>query len=51
MSKVIKISDSTSMKLKELMKSLDETGCSSEEKMKARKIFKIYLDGKAEINK
>jgi len=50
MSKVIKISDSTSLKLKELMKSLDETGCSSEEKIKARKIFKIYLDGKAEIN-
>ena len=51
MSKVINISDSTSWKLKELMKSLDETGCSPEEKMKARKIFKIYLDGKAEINK
>ena len=26
-------------------------GCSSEEKLKAGKIFKIYLDGKAEINK
>ena len=25
-------------------------GCSSEEKLKARKIFKIYLNGKAEIN-
>ena len=51
MGKVIKISDSTSLKLKELMKSLDETGCSSEEKIKARQIFKIYLDGKAETNK
>ena len=50
MSKVIKISDSTSLKLKELMKSLDETGCKPEEKIKAKKIFKIYLDGKAEIN-
>ena len=50
MSKVIKISDSTSLKLKELMKSLEETGCSPEEKMKARKIFKIYLDGNAEID-
>ena len=51
MSKVIKISDLTSLKLKELMKSLEETGCRAEEKMKARKIFKIYFDGKAEINK
>ena len=50
MKKVIKISDSTSLKLKELMKVLDETGCSSAEKMKARKIFKIYLDGKAEVD-
>ena len=50
MSKVIKISDSTSLKLKELMKALEETGCSEVEKVKARKIFKIYLDGKAEIN-
>ena len=44
---VIKISDSTELKLKELMRSLKETGCSPEEKIKARKIFKIYLDGKA----
>ena len=51
MSKVIKISDSTELKLKELMESLEETGCSTEEKIKARKIFKIYLDGRAEINK
>ena len=51
MSKVIKISDSTSLKLKELMKSLEETGCSQQEIMKARKIFKIYFDGKTEINK
>ena len=50
MSKVIKISDSTESKLKELMKSLEETGCSPEEKIKARKIFKIYLDGRAEVN-
>ena len=48
--KVIKISDSTSLKLKELMKSLDETCCSPEEKGKARKLFKIYLDGKAEVD-
>ena len=50
MSKVIKILDSTELKLKELMKSLEETGCSPEEKIKARKIFKIYLDGRAEVN-
>ena len=50
MSKVIKILDSTELKLKELMKSLEETGCSTEEKIKARKIFKIYLDGKAEVD-
>jgi len=48
-SKVIKISDSTELKLKELMKSLEETGCSPEEKIKARKIFKIYLDGSEEV--
>ena len=51
MSKVIKISDPTELKLKELMKSLEETGCSAEEKIRARKIFKIYLDGKAEVDK
>mgnify|MGYP001494313672 CR=1 FL=1 len=50
MKKVIKISNSTSLKLKELMNALDETGCSPEEKIKARKIFKIYLDGKAEVD-
>ena len=50
MSKVIKISDSTSLKLKELMKALEETGCSEVEKVKARKIFKIYLNCRAEIN-
>ena len=49
MSKIIKISDPTSLKLKELMTALEEAGCNSEEKLKARKIFKIYLDGKAEI--
>ena len=49
MSKTIKISDSTSLKLKELMQALEATGCSSGEKINARKIFKIYLDGKAEI--
>ena len=51
MSKVIKISDSTSLKLKELMNILDAVGCSLDEKIKARKIIKIYLDGRAEINK
>ena len=51
MSKVIKISDSTSLKLKELMNVLDAVGCSLDEKIKARKIIKIYLDGRAEINK
>mgnify|MGYP001276469382 CR=1 FL=1 len=50
MKKVIKISDSTSLKLKELMNALEETGCSLKEKLMARKIFKIYLDGKAEID-
>jgi len=49
MGKIIKISDSTTLKLKELMTALEEVGCNSEEKLKARKIFKIYLDGKAEI--
>ena len=49
MSTVIKISDSTSLKLKELINVLDAVGCSSEGKIKALKIFKIYLDGKAEI--
>ena len=48
MSKIIKISD-TSQKLKDLMNVLDAVGCNPDEKMKARKIFKIYLDGKAEI--
>ena len=51
MSKIIKISDSTTLKLIELMNALQKIGCSSEEKLKARKIFKIYLDGKAGINK
>jgi len=50
MGKIIKISDSTTLKLKELMNALQEIGCSSEEKLKAHKIFKIYLDGKTEIN-
>ena len=46
-----KLNDSTSLKLKELMNALEETGCSPKEKLKARKFFKIYLDGKAEIDK
>ena len=46
--KIVKRLDSTSLKLKGLMKALEETGCSSEEKNKAQKIFKIYLD-RAEI--
>ena len=51
MMKVIKrIDDFPSIKLKELMNALEETGCSPEEKIKARKIFKIYLDGKAEVD-
>ena len=45
-----KLDDSTSLKLKELMNALEVTGCSLKEKSKARKIFKIYLDGKAEID-
>jgi len=49
MNKLIKTSDSTSLKLKELMTALKDVGCNSEEKLKARKIFKIYLEGKAEI--
>ena len=49
MSKVIEQSDSITLKLKELMTALKDVGCNSEEKLKARKIFKIYLDGKAEI--
>jgi hypothetical protein len=51
LSKIIKISDSTALSLKELMKVLEEVGCNPQEKIKARKIFKIYLDGIAEINK
>ena len=31
------------------MNALEETGCSPKEKVKARKIFKIYLDGNTEI--
>ena len=50
MSKIIKIPDSTTLKLKELMNALQEAGCNFEEKLKARKIFKIYLDGKVEID-
>ena len=51
MSKIIKISDSTTLKLTELINALQIIGCSLEKKLKARKIFKLYLDGKAEINK
>ena len=51
MNKIIKLSDSTTLKLTELMTALQEIGCSSEEKLKARKIFKIYLDGRAKKNK
>ena len=43
MSKVIKISDSTSSKLKDLMIALDEVDCNAEGKLKTRKIIKIYL--------
>ena len=44
MMKVVKRLNSTSLKLKGLMKALEETGCSPKEKINARKIFKIYLD-------
>ena len=50
MTKVIKFSDTTTLKLEKLMKAIEKTGCSPEEKKKAQKIFKIYLDGKAEID-
>ena len=43
------LDDSTSLKLQELMKAVEGT-CSSEEKMKAKKIFRIYLD-RTEIDK
>ena len=32
------------------MNVLEEIGCSPQDKLKARKVFKIYLDGKAEID-
>ena len=49
--KLIKnLADSTSLKLKELMNVLEDIGCSPQDKLKARKVFKIYLDGKAEID-
>ena len=32
------------------MNVLEDIGCSPQDKLKARKIFKIYLDGKAEID-
>ena len=38
-----KLDDSTSLKLRELMKAVEGT-CSPDEKMKAQKIFRIYLD-------
>jgi len=41
---VIKISDSTSLKLKELMKAVEEAGGSSEQQMKAKEILKNYLE-------
>ena len=39
MNKIIKTSDSTTLKLKELMNALKEIGCNSEEKLNVRKIF------------
>ena len=49
--KLIKnLADLTSLKLKELMNVLEDIGCSPQDKLKARKVFKIYLDGKAEID-
>ena len=47
---VIKKLDSTSLTLKDLMNALEETGCSSKEKLKARQIIKIYLDGNDDID-
>ena len=32
------------------MNFLDEASCNTDEKIKARKIIKIYLDGKAEVD-
>ena len=50
MMKLIKnLDNSTSLKLQELMKAVDGT-CSPAEKMKAKKIFRIYLD-RTEIDK
>ena len=50
MSKIIKIHEPNFSKLEQLMTAIEGT-CSIEEKAKARKIFKLYLDGRAEINK
>ena len=50
MTVIKKIDDFRSLKLKELMNALEKTGCSPKEKVKARKIFNIYLDGKAKID-
>ena len=50
MNKVLKKIDPIKLPLDTLMNSLDEAGCMPGEKVKAQKIFKIYFDGKAEIN-
>tara|TARA_Y100000590_G_C15721677_1_gene1013727 strand:+ start:2869 stop:3009 length:141 start_codon:yes stop_codon:yes gene_type:complete len=39
----LKIEDSTSFKIKELLQAIENT-CSIDEKIQAKKIFKIYLD-------
>ena len=49
MSKIIKIHEPSSSKLEQLMTAIEGT-CSIDEREKARKIFKLYLDGRAEIN-
>ena len=41
--KIVKIPDSTSLKLKELMKAVKEAGGNLEQQMKAQKILENYL--------
>ena len=49
MPKIIKMHEPNFSKLEQLMKAIEGT-CSIEEKEKARKIFKLYLDGRVDIN-
>jgi len=41
MSKIFKIPDSTTLKLKDLMNALQKAGCDFEEKLKAPKILRF----------